>query len=462
MKKKLLLILLISCLFSVVIKPIQINAITYSDISGHWAEKEILNMTGNGVIQGYNRQFNPDDYIIRGDIAVIINNLMQYTLVKEDAFNDVKSGYYKDSVLKVNTANVMVGDGNQNFYPLKNITFQEAIKVICTTFQIAPSSNFSSLSFFNNQSTISDWAKDSISAFVREGYLGKNTPYFKNINFKNNITRAEFVYLINQVFDKNINKKQNITNTVFEKGVLITANDISFQKCVLGKVYIAPFVDASTISFDAKTKIAEFIDLSIDLYKELDTKNTTFNYLLSSFSTAFDSQNVDMTTNIILSVNAINGKVVHPKETFSFNSVVGSRTYTNGYKSVNIVSKGKDVLQMGAGVCQVSTTLYNSALLAGLQITARHQNESLVNYVNPGKEAVVVLKNQDMKFKNTYAVPLKIIADFNPKGLITFSIYSPQKIKTSNIEINTYKENGEWVLKQIIGGKTKYVTKSKY
>lgn len=121
---------------------------------------------------------------------------------------------------------------------------------------------------------------------------------------------------------------------------------------------------------------------------------------LYSFTTYFDGGNADRSFNIRLAAEKINGAILQPDEVFSFNGTVGARSEQNGFKSAKIISDGKFVIGTGGGVCQVSTTLYNAALLSGLQIEEYHPHSLRVNYVAPSRDAMVSGSYCDLKFKN--------------------------------------------------------------
>lgn len=448
MKRFFSFFLCICLFFALLLTPTYASNASYNDISGHWAEQEIANMTQNGIIQGYNGLFKPDDYITRGEVAVIINNLMKYSIVETNTFSDVRTSQYRDSILKLKAAGIMVGDGHNYFSPNKNITIEESIKVICSAFQMNLTNDYTYISFFSDNATISNWAKPYISTFVKEGYIDKDTSHFINIRAKQNITRAEFVYLINRVIDTNIKVAQTIQNKTYTKDIIVTADNVNFQNCVLKRIYIAPSVDISTIKIDASTKVSAIRDLSINLYET----SGDYTYLLGTFTTAFDESDMNVSTNIRLSVQAVNGKVIAHNDVFSFNNSLGEKSTSKGYK---ISSEG---------ISQVASTLYNAVLLSGLQATERYQNVGMVSYVNPGKDAAVSWSRQgkDLKFVNSCPIPVKIIGEYNTKGTITFSFYTQLKVPISTIEVKTFKENGKWILQQIINGQIKYTANSIY
>jgi vancomycin resistance protein YoaR len=114
--------------------------------------------------------------------------------------------------------------------------------------------------------------------------------------------------------------------------------------------------------------------------------------------------------NAALALVPLNGKVIPPGATFSFNKTVGSFAQDDGYRKAPVSYNGQLITTWGGGVCQTSTTLYNAALLAGLQIIERHAHQFAPSYVPPGRDAAVAYENIDLKFRNPYPFQLKIRA----------------------------------------------------
>jgi len=114
--------------------------------------------------------------------------------------------------------------------------------------------------------------------------------------------------------------------------------------------------------------------------------------------------------NINLAANAINNTLIWPDEVFSFNNVVGPRSMARGYLPAPIIMMGHTELDPGGGVCQVSSTLFNAAERAGVEIIERHQHSKPVRYVPIGKDATVSYGNLDLRFKNTLKGPIIIKA----------------------------------------------------
>ena len=104
--------------------------------------------------------------------------------------------------------------------------------------------------------------------------------------------------------------------------------------------------------------------------------------------------------NIQNAVSIINGTRVADGETFSFNETVGERTTDRGFRRATAYSGGEVTEEIGGGICQVSTTLFNAAVKADMEIVERHNHSLTVSYVDRGKDAAVNWKSQDLKFTN--------------------------------------------------------------
>ena len=144
--------------------------------------------------------------------------------------------------------------------------------------------------------------------------------------------------------------------------------------------------------------------------------------LIGSFTTYFDGDNAARVSNIRLASSKINGFVLGAGETFSFNKTVGQRTRANGYLPAKIISGGRFVDGIGGGVCQVSTTLYNAAVLSGLEIEKFNPHSLAVSYVAPSRDAMVSGMYCDLTFKNTRLTPIYMRVNVFSGG-ITCRIY---------------------------------------
>ena len=159
--------------------------------------------------------------------------------------------------------------------------------------------------------------------------------------------------------------------------------------------------------------------------------------LLGTYSTTFSTSNVNRSTNIRLATKKINGTVIMPGETFSYNQVVGKRTAAAGFKSAAVYAGGEVTTGIGGGICQVSSTLYNSVLLANLEIVERYNHGFNPGYVPAGRDATVSWGGPDFKFKNSRNYPVKIVANVSG-GKISIQIFGLKSDNEYEVEIQSY------------------------
>ena len=137
---------------------------------------------------------------------------------------------------------------------------------------------------------------------------------------------------------------------------------------------------------------------------------------LGAATTSLRGSSANRLNNVTLAAKAINGKVLKPGESFSYNEALGQRTEKSGYKSAGAYSGGQVVQEIGGGICQVSSTLYYCSLLANLKINSRTCHYFPVGYLSPGLDATVSWKSPDFKFTNNRDYPIRIEASVDTKA----------------------------------------------
>ncbi|MGJ9458626.1 VanW family protein [Oceanobacillus sp. CF4.6] len=152
---------------------------------------------------------------------------------------------------------------------------------------------------------------------------------------------------------------------------------------------------------------------------------------LGRYVTFYKQSNSERSHNIALAAEAINNTVVFPGETFSFNGVVGERTTERGYKQAPVIVKGELSEDIGGGICQVSSTLYNAVDLKGVQIVERYAHSRQVPYVPPGRDATVSWWGPDFVFKNLYNEPILIRAK-SENGQMNVTVHSSDTVEYFN------------------------------
>ena len=170
--------------------------------------------------------------------------------------------------------------------------------------------------------------------------------------------------------------------------------------------------------------------------KTEDLGDRLFKESLSKYTTIYDAGNKSRGTNISIAAKTINGMIILPGETFSYNKVLGNTTKEKGYQLGGSYQNGKVVQAYGGGICQVSTTLYNAVLYADLEIIERYNHSYSVSYVPASRDATVSYGGKDFKFKNSREYPIKIVSSAK-NGVVSVSIEGIKEEKEYDIEITS-------------------------
>lgn len=139
--------------------------------------------------------------------------------------------------------------------------------------------------------------------------------------------------------------------------------------------------------------------------------------VLGDFSTDYSSSINNRKENIKIASSKFNNLKLNPGDEISFNDVVGEITEETGFKSATVIVGGEYESGIGGGICQVSTTLYNSLILSDLEIIERHNHSRPINYVDLGTDAAVASGYKDLKFKNNTKNPILILAEADGEKL---------------------------------------------
>jgi vancomycin resistance protein YoaR len=167
-----------------------------------------------------------------------------------------------------------------------------------------------------------------------------------------------------------------------------------------------------------------------------DLGEEAFPNTLGTFTTRYDASNKNRSNNIVLASSKINGTVILPGETFSYNKTVGKRTITSGFKEAGAYAGGKVIQEVGGGICQVSSTLYNAVLYANLEIVDRSNHYFECSYVDAGRDATVSWGTVDFKFRNNRTYPIKIEA-YSKNGVVKISIKGIKEEKEHEVTIQS-------------------------
>lgn len=341
-------------------------------------------------------------------------------------------------IIALSTVGIAPADNNKKIH--KNITIEnisvgkltkeEAVNILEKTY---PLDNFN-ITYNNESWTIKP--EDIELNFHIEERVDEALNYTRSKSIWNNIKRKGKL---------NINKPYNIKikatynevklskqlEKIYEK-VNVEAVDATFYVEPSGEIKRSESkegrdVDISKLKDDIynminKKKIKDINLPVLTLYPKTSTKQVkSINSILGQFSTSFNDS-TSRGSNIHVAGESTSDVLLMPGETFSYNKKTGARNWVNGYQSAPIIVGGRVVNGEGGGVCQVSTTIYNAALLSGLTIDEVHNHSLPSRYAPRGRDATVSYGYTDLKFTNPYTHPV-YIKNIVGNGAITSKIY---------------------------------------
>lgn len=192
------------------------------------------------------------------------------------------------------------------------------------------------------------------------------------------------------------------------------------------KTSVKPEGDIEKIEIPIKKVEAK---IKSDALSKISTK-------ISTFTTSFKPSDSNRTDNIKIAAKTLTGTVVMPQDVFSMNKTLGPRTEDKGYKDAPVIVNGKLESGLAGGICQVTTTVYNAALLGNFEIVKRRPHALSVAYVAPGRDATISGDVIDFQFKNNYQNPIYIEAVVGT-STITVNIYGANEMAGQTVEIVT-------------------------
>lgn len=222
---------------------------------------------------------------------------------------------------------------------------------------------------------------------------------FPNLNNKiNSIAKCIYVKPSNAKLNINSNSENVFQITKEVVGIELNKQQLFENVCLA-------YLNKSNLEFEIPIKNNYPQITQTDLQKHTN--------LRADFSTNISTSSPERKHNIKNALNSLNKVEILPNQIFSFNKTVGRRTAENGYLEAKIIVNNEFVDGLGGGVCQVSSTLYNSALLAGLEIVEANKHSKQVGYVNYGFDAMVNFGSSDLKFRNNTNEKLTIITNYS-------------------------------------------------
>lgn len=248
------------------------------------------------------------------------------------------------------------------------------------------------------------------------------------------------------VFEKETRNPAKLNAKELHKAVCAEPAD-AFYAIENGKVVMHKHVMGVSFDEDEAEKIISAhtgFGVTFEIPLQIEEPETTledieaelFSDVIGEYSTKFNAGDASRSKNIALATNKINGTVLAPDEIFSYNDVVGERSYSEGFETASVYVNGETVPGIGGGICQVSSTLFNAAVFANLEIVERVNHQLTVSYVPLGRDATVDYGNIDFRFRNTTGYPIKIVCS-SEGGKMYTGIYGCDDINQGDVSFET-------------------------
>jgi len=217
---------------------------------------------------------------------------------------------------------------------------------------------------------------------------------------------------------------EKIRNEIYKEpeNAYVSKNPTTVHPHVNGVDFKISIEEAQKLLQEDKKEYTIPLKITVPSKTIKDLGEEAFPDLIATYTTRYDASNYNRSTNLTIAANKINGTILMPDEIFSYNKIVGARTIQAGYKSASAYAGGKVVQDIGGGICQISSTVYNTALLANLEIVDRSNHQFQSSYVPVSRDATVSWGGLDFKFKNSRKYPIKIVASAK-NGVAKVSMY---------------------------------------
>lgn len=402
MRKSLKQLTTLAVLSSVIATTIPVQAITYEDEKGqlvnvdefrdvqnHWARSIIREWNDLGVVNGDdNGKFNPNANITRGDLACIVERLLGLSDTAVNNFSDLPaSKYYTSSVLKMNAAGLLNGDGKL-LRPQANATREEVASILARAFKVDTSYSGTGYTGFVDDYNVSSWARGSIKAMYKSGYIkGSGNGKFEP---KRPITRAEVVSIIDKMCDSYYTQVSGVNDNTFTNNVngnaVVSRSGVTINRSeIKGNLYLTQ--SCTSIALDLTEVDGDFIVLGNNTRIEVKDGCVVKDLYLYGKATldgadVFDAIYVDRyATNS--SFDAIPNKIVlQPKASVKVSNMelknesnTESLTYT-GQEIRNMISKDRNTVDGGPEFSKGEVTISHDNIVTAKDVALKTSGDS--------------------------------------------------------------------------------------
>jgi vancomycin resistance protein YoaR len=252
-------------------------------------------------------------------------------------------------------------------------------------------------------------------------------------NIKKGMSREFYTSTI--LDEESFNKFLNIIEKEQNRSAVNATIDHEWNGFLITPHEIGRKIDGDALSKSIREEVDNNLDdndiiVNVIFNKEypkiMEDDLKTINTKISSYTTSFINSSFGRCRNIELAAKYIDNTVIMPGDEFSFNKIVGPTTPGKGFEYAKVIKNGTFVDEIGGGVCQVSSTLYNAVLKSNLDITERRNHSKIISYVPMGQDAMISYGISDFKFKNNFNYPVFLETIVQNKE-ITFNIFSNEE-----------------------------------
>lgn len=272
---------------------------------------------------------------------------------------------------------------------------------------------------------------DAVAQIGQKGNVVQRYKAAKDLQYQNIVYKLEFDIddelvahvLADQCSVYNVNAMDATLTRENDEFIIVPGQSGQVVDEETSEILLSEFFNGSWDRGDAVVELEVIVEESRGTQEEL-AKVTD---ILGTFTTSFKTSNVSRSANVRNGCSLINGATLYPGDEFSTYSAVSPFSEANGYYMAGSYLNGQVVDSLGGGICQVSTTLYNTVLLAELEVVERHNHSMIVTYVDPSADAAIAESSgKDFKFVNNTDCPIYIEGYTTDDKHICFTIYGAE------------------------------------
>ncbi len=251
-----------------------VSAASYSDTSGHWAESVIERWTDLGLVNGYdNGKFGPTDSISRGQLAAMLNSLMQYGDTAKNTYGLDETAWYTPYILKAVSADILPDAWGAELAPTQALTREEAIYIIAKAFCIADSAVSPNQYYAADGGKVSSWAAGAVSAMTERGYVGG---YGDGVlGPQDPFNRAQVVQILNNLCTGIYTTAGTYTTSVDGNAVILSSGVTLSNATINGDVIITGAAANGSVLLKNLTVTGEIYNMGDAVVRVLDNDRTS-------------------------------------------------------------------------------------------------------------------------------------------------------------------------------------------